>query len=496
LTSFFFAPDSPRLTALIRIALGLTLFCEGLSHWRYAVELYSTAGPAMPIFVRQVDGAPRDVPPERKHLRLTATRVESLVPLPIPRPTVAVMAHTALILAAFSVVLGWHTHTSLIVLLLLAAWLWPLDLPGTFGKQSVIALHLVLLLACSRCGAVWSIDSLMDDSRLIRCPLSIMAPRRLMQVLVCCVYLGAAITKLKTPSFASGDLLEFSLLDDHWGSGRLGLWLTTLPHMSLIFSQLTIFFEILFPFLVWIPRLRLPLLAIAFAFHTAMGCLLSVGIFPAVMFTALLSFLEERDLQVLQRLCARRDSDGQRKSEFWRIQLPSLLRGTRSKTRQVVVHLTIVAVLVGCGLFVQMRYDWYGVFGRRPAPVLAEVSADDVAEMLAERLPPYEEYFHRIELGSRFGGNQMFGASRRFKVGQRVYVLAQLIQPHPAFNLEGLLLAPDGREAGRFTHRVAPGIGYTVNGFELTSGLPAGTYRIVLQADGFAIAERRFEVDP
>src|SRR5207302_1899068 len=106
---------------------------------------------------------------------------------------------------------------------------WPLDLPVTFGKQSVIALHLVLLLAFSGCGAAWSIDSLSDCSRSIRCPLSLAAPRRLIQILVCCVYLGAAITKLKTPSFANGDLLTFSLLDDHWGSGWLGLWLMTLP---------------------------------------------------------------------------------------------------------------------------------------------------------------------------------------------------------------------------------------------------------------------------
>ena len=116
--------------------------------------------------------------------------------------------------------------------------------------------------------------------------------------------------------------------------------------------------------------------------------------------------------------------------------------------------------------------------------------------MLAERLPPYEDYFHRIELGSRFGGNQMFGASRKFDVGQRVYVLAQLIQPHPAIELEGLLLAPDGGEVARFTHRVDTGVGYAINGFELTPALPAGHYRILLQADGFAIAERQFVLKP
>jgi hypothetical protein len=115
--------------------------------------------------------------------------------------------------------------------------------------------------------------------------------------------------------------------------------------------------------------------------------------------------------------------------------------------------------------------------------------------MLAQRLPAYEDYFHRIELGSRFGGNQMFGASRRFKIGQRAYILAQLIQPHPVIELEGLLIAPDGQEVARFTHRVDSGTSYTINGFELTRELPVGKYRIILQANDFAVAERHFEIE-
>lgn len=471
---------------MVRIALGLVLLGEGLVHWRYSVELYSTAGPATPIFVRQVDNDPAGISREDNHSRLTAKRIEPIVPLPVPGPAVAVVAHTALVAAAISIVLGWHTRTSLVAAFVIAAWLWPLDISVTFGKQSVIALHLLLLLAFSRCGAVWSVDSRSDACRTIRCPLSLAAPRRLIQILICCVYLGAAITKLKTPSFAGGDLLEFSLLDDHWGSGRLGLWLATKPHMTLWLSLATLFFELLFPFLVWVPRLRRPMLLLAFAFHLAMGCLLSVGIFPAIMFTALLSFAEEGDLRM-----------------FAIFDLPSsILHATpvphlqRAFYRNAALHLAAAGVLVSCGLIVQMQFDWYSVFGRRPAAALKEIAANDVSEMLAERLPAFEDYFHRIELGSRFGGNHVFGSSREFKIGQRAYVLAQLIQPHPAIELEGLLIAPDGREVARFTHRVDPGTGYAINGFELTGELPVGRYRIILQAEDFVIAERQFELEP
>ena len=469
---------------MIRIALGLVLVGDGLANWRYAVELYSSAGPAMPIFVRQIDDAAAGIAGSGNPARSAATHTESIVPLPIPVPAIAVLAHAALVLAAFSVVLGWHTRTSLVTTFLLTAWLGPLDLPVTFGKQTVVALHLLLLLAFSSCGAVWSVDSLSDRNPTNRCPLSMAAPRRLMQILVCCVYLGAALTKLKTPSFAGGDLLTFSLLDYRWGSRWLGPWLTTLPHVSLLLSLATLFFEILFPFLVWVPRLRRSMLGLAFAFHAAMGCLLSIGIFSAVMFAALLSFVEERDLRVFERLFALLPRPKGINPSTWKVR----------PIRSAVLHLAIIGVLTSAGLLVQMQSDWYSVFGRRAPPALKEVAADEFSEMLAERPPAVEDYFHRIELGNRFGGNQVFGSSRKFKTGQHVYVLAQLIQPHPVIELEGLLITPDGLEVARFTHRLDTGVGYAIDGFELTDELPAGKYRIILQADDFVIAERQFEL--
>jgi hypothetical protein len=116
--------------------------------------------------------------------------------------------------------------------------------------------------------------------------------------------------------------------------------------------------------------------------------------------------------------------------------------------------------------------------------------------MLSQRSPPYEDYFHRVEVGARVGGNQVFGSSGQFEIGQRAFVLAQLIQPHPVMELEGLLIMPDGREAARFSRRIDPTFDYAINGFELTEELPPGLYRILIQAEGFVVADRRFELLP
>ena len=114
-----------------------------------------------------------------------------------------------------------------------------------------------------------------------------------MQILICSVYVGAVVTKIKTATYANGDLVTFSLLDDHWGGSRFGMWLTTLRHVPLLLSWAMLLYEILFPVLVWVPRCRLPMLLTAFAVHACLGWLLSLGPFTPIMFAALLSFVEE-----------------------------------------------------------------------------------------------------------------------------------------------------------------------------------------------------------
>ena len=498
--AFFFAPESPRVVALVRVTLGLVLFANTLWHWRWAIELYSTFGPPIPTFVRKIE-AQFDEPDVRVEFRRhPLPRVEPILLAPIPSPTVCVLAQSLLIFALASVTLGWRTRTSLAVALLLALWLAPLDVTANFGKHFVLALHVLFLLAFSRCGEVWSLDARFNADRAERCRLSNAAPRRLIQILVCCVYAGAAITKVKSASFANGDLLMFSLLDDCWGGGRFGMWLTTLRHVPLLLSHATLLFEILFPILVWFPQWRLPLLGVAFAVHAAMGWLLSLGIFSPVMFAALLAFLEDRDVARIGGFVRSLSLwERVRASENAAALTPSFSHwetGQRLPIRNAAFHLLAASVFVAAGFVIQYSYDWYGAFGRRALPSLDEVAPGDVAEMLAERSPAWEDYFHRVELGSRFGGNQVFGSGDRFRIGQRAYVLAQMPMPHPSVDLEGLLITPDGRECARFTHRFDPGFSYAVNGFDLTPELPSGSYRVILRVEDFVVAERRFVLEP
>ncbi|MSR56294.1 MAG: hypothetical protein EXS05_01295 [Planctomycetaceae bacterium] len=496
MTSFWFAPEGPRRLALMRIGLGLVMLCEMVPRWRSAIELYSTLEPPMPMFAdRSLDTRPVD----RATSTIAQQRNIGSFRLPIPSPIIAIGMHTLLLFALLGVVLGWQTRTSLIGFTVLFAWLGLLDGAATFAKQSVIALHLGVLLACSGCGRAWSFDALSENRPAALCHLSPAWPRRLMQVLVCAIYFGAAITKLKNPSYLSGDLLGFSLLDDHWGGGRLGLWLSTQPRALLLLSLATLLFELLFPVLIWVSRLRWPLLAAAAAFHLGMAATLHLQTFSPMMFVALAAFLREGDLSRLRFPGCNpvRDKSGLVSQTF--LPAASTSRNRFGLEKSATIYAAAAIVTVCCGVLIQHHYDWYAAFGRRPLAEIATLSPitpRDLAEMRSSRLPAWEDYIHRVAIGSRTGGTQVFGSSDRFHIGENVYVVVQLLPQHPDLTLEGLLIAPDGREAARFTHRIARDYTYAIDGFELTGELPPGRYRLLLQVEGFEFARRQFEVRP
>jgi len=479
--TWLFAPEGPRRMALVRIVLALAMLLDTAPHWRYAVELYSTWGPAIPIFPAAIS---RPESSDEDHLPGGDIVRGHGFHAPLPGPLLAVTIHTALIYLLMCVALGWQTRVSLLGAATCFVWIGLLDLPGTFAKHSVIALHGLLLLPFSGCGRVWSIDSRREAFESA-CPLSAAWPRRLLQIMICSLYFGAALTKIRTPAFLSGDLRTFSLLNDQWGGGAFGQRLSMFPQLTRGCSLATILFEILFPVLIWVPRLRRWLLVGAFILHGLMGIALHIGTFSLIMFAVLLVFVREEDLE----LCRLPGIGGGRNPAA-----PPARRGSLVLT---LSYVSLGGLFVGSGVLIQRSMDWYGAFGKHdPAAVatLKPIDARQFAEMEAARLPAWEDYVHRVRFGTRTSQWEVFGSSDRFLIGDRTYVLVQFILPHPELLLEGLLIAPDGAEVARFTHRVGEGFTHSINGFELTDELPSGRYRIVLQLQHEEFLRRTIEV--
>lgn len=454
--SFFFAPESPRPLALGRIAVGLVFLYDAAVRWPFAVELYSSDGMPMPLFF----GASFD---------------------PVPLSATATVAIGSLLLFALTMVtVGWHARLSLWIAVAISLWLGLLDGAGTFKKYSVIGLHLMLLLSLTPCSAAWSVDALFARSGSRCTPLSLAWPRRLMQVLVCAVYFGGAITKIRLPDFANGDLLMFSLLDDQWGGSDLGLWLSTQPNLLILVSMGTVLFEIAFPLLIWNRRLRRPLLLTAFAFHLTLAAAMQLGIFSFVMLAALLSFVTEDDL----RLATGRPSG----------KLMESIRLVRYRFVASLFGWMAVAVLtVGGGVALHR--------GREPAnasrfqTIDDETATDMLAALTPAQLRRYGDYFHRVELGNRLSadGTHALGSSSAYRRGETVYACARLLQNHPPLQLEWTLIRPDGEET-KYGYKLAATVSHATVGFALTDAeqTPAGEYRLVLRADGYQVATRGF----
>ncbi|MCY2962244.1 MAG: hypothetical protein NT069_01095, partial [Planctomycetota bacterium] len=122
-------PESSRVMALIRMGVGLLVLYDVLATWRSTVELYSTAGPAAPMFALPVALPPivNSPTPDLADLAHRATGEFHPTGGAIPSPLVAVIAQSLLIFTSLCVVIGWRTRISLLLTFLLVAWLRPLD---------------------------------------------------------------------------------------------------------------------------------------------------------------------------------------------------------------------------------------------------------------------------------------------------------------------------------------------------------------------------------
>jgi hypothetical protein len=364
----------------------------------------------------------------------------------------------------------------------ISLWLGLLDQAGTFKKYSVIGLHLMLLLSFTRCGGEWSVDALLARGRKHYSRLSLAWPRRLIQGLVIAVYLGGAMTKIRLPDFANGDLLMFSLLDDQWGGGYVGHWLSTRPNLLILASIGTVCFEIAFPLLIWDSRLRRPMLVLAVVFHLILATTMHLGIFSFVMLAALLAFVEERDVRRLV---------GNGHSIFSRNENSV----ARTSALSAVSWALVAALLTSAGVALHNE----GVRAQHSRTVFEPIdiwtSLDIQASLTPAQEGRYADYFHRVDLGNRISsdGTRALGSASRFRSGMTVHACARLIQNHPPLQIEWTFIRPDG-EKMTFAYELAASVSHATVGFALTNRdqTPVGEYRLILRADGHEVATRGF----
>ncbi|MCA9070186.1 MAG: HTTM domain-containing protein [Planctomycetaceae bacterium] len=464
-----FTPESPRPWAIMRIILGVTLLWDTANRWSYAVELYSVDGFLFPAFPNT------SIHPHAFDAFTTVT------------------LYSLFVVLLGMLVIGWHSRFCAFAVFGLLAWFSLLDSATTLTKYSAISLHLLLIMGFAKPGSVWSVDAWWRNRQQRGVPLSSAWPRLLIRFLVASIYLGAAMTKIRLPDFATGDLLEFSLLDDAYGGTRLGLWLATKPEFLIVASFATIVFELLFPFSVWIPALRRVMLCLGIGFHIILASTMYLEIFSPVMIAALCSFLKESDLQPIQRFFAKvlRPFSKPDDSNISTIKSKSPTKPTISFRKGVcfntAIFSSVVIASVATLTFFQHRRDGYGALGNETPITFQEVSKENAYKMIDAYEPDYRDYFHRFEVGSRMGYRHVYGERHSFRPGQVVYVLARLLQPHPSWDLEWNWIAPKQSmetqpAIATYQRRLDASHSYASIGFQLDSEFPSGRYVIQVLA--------------
>ena len=422
---FFFRETVPYGMALMRITLPLILFGLVAQRWAAARELFSLDGATAPL----------------------AVNYGYLVYLPEFSGSVAVALFTVLGFCLLTSALGWYTRLSLVISCVLYFYFNMVDSLSTMTKYSVIATHLLVLLAVSQCGAIWSVDAWLADRRKTgwspgpnpNRPRFPIWPTRLVQLLIGIVYFGASITKLHTPAYFNGDQMTFWMMADLNWENPLGERLVPYPVVSVVMAYIAIIWEVLFVFVVWNRWGRMAVISLGIAFHTGTHFVLGLLVFPLVCFSAYLAFIDEGDIQWFAqhiRRLRRKLPAGLRTATFWKSKHPRIQELDPETSRfwrtvhSAAYPVAMVAIVV-IGLEVEYRLDRYGL--RRPeGPYKLEpVDPERVAQLLQHGEPIRDvDKFHSFTTGETFVGGVMVNRRTVFKQGETVFAECAMNPPH------------------------------------------------------------------
>ncbi|MCH2201894.1 MAG: HTTM domain-containing protein [Fuerstiella sp.] len=467
ISDFFFEEQVPMGAALTRIFLPLMALLPMLMRFPRVRELYSSDGTPVQMFELFGNGEV----------------------LPIPGPGAAVILYSLMVFCLLCGIVGWKTRLSLGIGTALYVYFNLMDGIGTMTKYSVIASHLLMLLTLSPCGRMWSVDEWLRQRRNQNVSI---VPRafpvwsiRLMQLLFAYVYFGAALTKIQTDAFFSGEQMRYWMLSNWNYENPVGEFLAMWPPVLLVSAYLTVVWEILFGFLVWNRRLRLPMLATGAVFHLGTWLLLGLYIFPAVCLSGYLCFVTSEDVFRVRRWMKSR---GLRLAELWKFgpRIPAAIPSG--------VTWAIAAGLFAVGsVEAEYRFDLYGVRGESGFMPIEEMDRERAVSLIAGATPLREkDKFFSFQIGSTALGGQLANRREVFKYGDIVIAECNLNPPHEDMWVECVLEDADEHKINSVGQVITREMLRGQFTLLLGSQLSSGRYSMVLRSAGHEISRRWF----
>lgn len=481
---FFFQQEVPFGLAMIRIVFPIVVMGMVLPRWHVARELFSTDGAIAQL--SNGYGFPNMMPE-------------------FPG-TVAVALYGIMVFALVCASVGWCTRVSLIISCVLFTYFTLLDYVSTMTKYTVITTHILAILSVSECGSLWSVDAWLKGRKRLNWPGQPSVeyerfpcwPRRLMQIFIGVVYFGAALTKMHTPLFFTGDMLQFWMQTHINYRHPIGEYLSLYPIFLVACAYLTIIWELTFLFVCWKGRGRGLVLAVGIMFHFMTTLTLGLLLFPMVCYCTYLSFIDEEDIRngaAQMRRSARRTDwlkRGLAALATWRTRLGNPVGWQSSARAAFVFSLAFVAVVN-----VEVEH-WMDLYGERRPEGRYALTPMDPAEA-ARILAPTEPYrlsdkFFAIDTGTILVGDRLANRRTEFRQGERLIAQCCLTPPHEDMFLECKLQDSGNRIVDRLTVVATREMFRTNFNYVLNETTPPGDYSLVIEAAGRPVIRKGFRV--
>jgi hypothetical protein len=345
---FWFRPASPLVLGLVRIVAGCIILYV---HLAYTVDLQEFFGARAWIgaedirVIRQEQPVPRPwtswdnpkpAPPPRSEQEKRLMDAWDMPPdqvlsqsasmwsiwFHVTDPRAMWVIHGAILLCLFLFTIGLFTPVTSVV-----SWIGmisyiqrsPTSLFGLDTMMNIVLLYLII----GQSGRALSVDRLI--LRYVRTRRALEAGRtraldlapqprvsanlaiRLIQVNLCCIYLVSGLSKLAGPSWWQFNAVWLTMANPEfsplyfppfyaflsWLCSHRLLWEIAMSGASLF----TLFTEISFAFLVWLPRWRFFIVIMALVMHTGIAIFMGLNTFSMMMAVMLMSFLPARVIE-------------------------------------------------------------------------------------------------------------------------------------------------------------------------------------------------------
>ncbi len=195
-----------------------------------------------------------------------------------------------LLLAAFALLVGWHSRIAALVVFVLILSVERRD-PWMFNSGDALVRIEALLLAVSPSGAALSLDQRRSRGSFWSAQTRPNWPIRLLQIQLSIIYLAAVQVKLAGQPWLDGTAVSYVLRIEDMKRIPLPEWFVTnaLAMNAMTWSVLVI--ELTVGILVWFPRFRPWVLSAGIVMHLTIDLTLQIGIFSYAIFVLYLAWV-------------------------------------------------------------------------------------------------------------------------------------------------------------------------------------------------------------